>query len=90
MFCFFSVFQFTKHISPSYHHERPERSVQMRLYAMHKGQFLLTAIMFLCLFFIALLMGMAGPRITTDHKEYARLLPRYVDTLLFDSFAFLY
>ncbi len=49
--------------------------MQMRLYVMHKGQHLLTAIMFLCLFFIALLMGMAGPRITTDHTEYARLLP---------------
>ncbi len=68
--------QFSKHISPSYHHERPERSVQMRLYVMHKGQYLLTTIMFLCLFFIALLMGMAGPRITTEHKEYATLLPK--------------
>ncbi len=51
----------------------------MRLYVMHKGQHLLTAIMVLCLFFIALLMGMAGPRITTEHKEYARTLPRSAD-----------
>ncbi len=60
---------FTKHIAPTYHHERPERSVQMRLYTMQKGQFVLSFIMFVCLFFIALLMGMAGPKITTEHSE---------------------
>ena len=66
--------EFTKHIAPSYHHERPERSIQMRLYTMHKGQHLLIFIMFLCLFFIALLMGMAGPRIITEHTERATQL----------------
>ena len=60
---------FTRHIAPSYHHERPERSLQMRLYTMQKGQHLLMAIMFACLFLIAVLMGMAGPRITADHRE---------------------
>ena len=40
------------------------RSVQMRLYTMHKGQHLLIFIMFLCLFFIAVLMGLAGPSMT--------------------------
>ena len=29
---------FSRHIAPSYHHERPERSLQMRLYTMQKGQ----------------------------------------------------
>jgi len=48
------------------------RCAQMRLYTMHKGQFLLTAIMFGCLFLIALLMGMAGPNITVDHLERAK------------------
>eukprot|EP00095_Tigriopus_kingsejongensis_P007871 snap_masked-scaffold127_size327531-processed-gene-1.2 protein:Tk07871 transcript:snap_masked-scaffold127_size327531-processed-gene-1.2-mRNA-1 annotation:"hypothetical protein DAPPUDRAFT_312162" len=66
--------EFTKHIAPSYHHERPERSIQMRLYTMHKGQHLLIFIMFLCLFLIALLMGMAGPRIITEHTETATKL----------------
>ena len=28
--------EFTRHISPAFNHERPERSVQMRLYTMHK------------------------------------------------------
>ncbi len=65
-----------------------------RLYTMHKGQFLLIFIMFLCLFFIALLMGLAGPRIITQHVERAtkmitykvckkykvRTIARYVDT----------
>ena len=36
----------------------------MRLYTMHKGQHLLIFIMFLCLFFIAVLMGLAGPSMT--------------------------
>ena len=66
--------EFTRHIAPSYHHERPERSIQMRLYTLHKGQYLLIFIMFLCLFFIALLMGMAGPRIITEHTEKATML----------------
>ena len=66
--------EFTRHIAPTYHHERPERSIQMRLYTMHKGQYLLMFIMFLCLFFIALLMGMAGPRIITEHTEKATML----------------
>ena len=55
---------FSKHISPAFHHERPDRSVQMRLYTMHKGQHLLIFIMFLCLFFIAVPMGLAGPSMT--------------------------
>ena len=66
--------EFTKHIAPAFNHERPERSVQMRLYTMHKGQHLLIFIMFLCLFLIALLMGMAGPRILTEHTEKATAL----------------
>ena len=66
--------EFTRHIAPTYHHERPERSIQMRMYTMHKGQYLLIFIMFLCLFFIALLMGMAGPRIITEHTEKATML----------------
>merc|ERR1712038_643458 len=36
---------------------------------MHKGQHLLIFIMFLCLFLIALLMGMAGPKILVKHTE---------------------
>ena len=66
--------EFTRHISPAFNHERPERSVQMRLYTMHKGQHLLIFIMFLCLFLIALLMGMAGPRIIAEHVEKATTL----------------
>ena len=73
--------QFAKYIGPSYHHERVERSIQMRLYTLHKGQHLLIFIMFLCLFFIALLMGMAGPRIITEHTEKgSKLLEKMGDS----------
>lgn len=65
---------FARYIAPAYHHERPERSIQMRLYTLHKGQYLLVFIMFVCLFFIALLMGMAGPRMVLEHKEKGTLL----------------
>ena len=34
-----------------------------------QGQHLLIFIMFLCLFLIALLMGMAGPKILVEHTE---------------------
>ena len=50
--------------------------LQMRLYTMHKGQHLLIFIMFLSLFFIALLMGMAGPSIITTYEESAAKLVR--------------
>ena len=63
--------EFTKHITPAFNHERPDRSVQMRLYTMHKGQHLLIFIMFLCLFFIAILMGLAGPSMTLRFKIQA-------------------
>ena len=63
--------EFTKHITPAFNHERPDRSVQMRLYTMHKGQHLLIFIMFLCLFFIAILMGLAGPSMTLRFKMEA-------------------
>ena len=43
---------------------------------MHKGQHLLIFIMFLSLFFIALLMGMAGPSIITTYQESAAKLVR--------------
>ena len=54
---------------------------QMRLYTMHKGQHLLILIMFLCLFFIALLMGMAGPSIITEHAESASKLTNGSDKI---------
>ena len=52
---------FTKHISPAPSHERPERSVQMRLYTMQKRHFLLCFTIFFCLFCISVLIGMASP-----------------------------
>lgn len=48
---------------------------------MHKGQHLLIFIMFLCLFFIALLMGMAGPSIITKYEENAANLVNGTDKI---------
>jgi len=44
------------------------------LYTMHKGQHLLIFIMFLCLFFIAVLMGLAGPSMTMKFTMQASTL----------------
>ncbi|XP_063404166.1 transmembrane protein 181-like isoform X1 [Mytilus trossulus] len=52
---------FSKHIAPTYHHDRCERSVQMRLYALNKRQFVLVFVTFFICFGITLLIGIAGP-----------------------------
>ena len=82
--------QFGRYIAPIYRHERPERSIQMRLYTMQKGQHLLMFIMFLCLFFIALLLGMAGPKMIVKHTEKANISmkegPYYILTPKLDTY----
>ncbi|BES92769.1 Wnt-Hypothetical protein factor required for Wnt secretion [Nesidiocoris tenuis] len=58
--------EFNKYIAPAYHHDRCERSVQMRLYSMHKREFVMV---FLCFYFclgLAVFIGLAGPPITTE------------------------
>ena len=52
---------------------------------MHKGQHLLIFIMFLSLFFIALLMGMAGPSIITTYEESAAKLVREANNVSVDG-----
>ena len=46
---------------PSSSHARPEKSVTLRLYTMQKHHFLLSFIIFLALFFIAVMLGVASP-----------------------------
>ncbi|XP_046582714.1 transmembrane protein 181-like isoform X1 [Haliotis rubra] len=76
---FFSAF--AKHIAPSYHHDRCERSVQMRLYALNKRQFVLVFISFFVCFGISILIGIAGPPITDNvSKDSSSLIPRPNDT----------
>lgn len=62
---------FTKHISPAPSHERPERSVQMRLYTMQKRHFLICFTIFFCLFLISVLIGMASPNMVEKNTVKA-------------------
>ncbi|KAJ8315170.1 hypothetical protein KUTeg_007320 [Tegillarca granosa] len=63
---------FTNYIAPSYKHDRCERSVQMRLYALNKRQFVLVFVAFFICFGISILIGVAGPPIIeTVTKNYS-------------------
>lgn len=53
--------EFNKYIAPAYHHDRCERSVQMRIYSMHKGEFVMVFIAFFACFGLAIFIGLAGP-----------------------------
>lgn len=57
--------EFNKFIAPAYHHDRCERSVHMRLYSMHKREFVMVFLAFLACFGLGTLIGVAGPPITT-------------------------
>ncbi|KAK4881924.1 hypothetical protein RN001_005243 [Aquatica leii] len=69
--------EFNKYIAPAYHHDRCERSVQMRLYSMHKREFVMIIIAFLGCFGLATFIGLAGPPITsTTEVAGTSLLPK--------------
>ncbi|XP_075971889.1 transmembrane protein 181 isoform X2 [Anticarsia gemmatalis] len=53
--------EFNKYIAPAYHHDRCERSVPMRIYSMHKGEFVMVFIAFFALFGLGVFIGLAGP-----------------------------
>ncbi|XP_028036128.1 transmembrane protein 181 [Bombyx mandarina] len=53
--------EFNKYIAPAYHHDRCERSVQMRIYSMHKGEFVMVFIAFFACFGLGVFIGLAGP-----------------------------
>ncbi|KAL4713253.1 hypothetical protein ACJJTC_018601 [Scirpophaga incertulas] len=53
--------EFNKYIAPAYHHDRCERSVQMRIYSMHKGEFVMVFITFFACFGLGVFIGLAGP-----------------------------
>nr|CAG4636043.1 EOG090X03I5 [Eubosmina coregoni]SVE69704.1 EOG090X03I5 [Eubosmina coregoni] len=62
-FCdFFSDFS---RAAPAYHHERVERSIQMKLYALNKRQFCLVFVAFFACFGMSVFIGLAGPPITS-------------------------
>ncbi|XP_066968307.1 transmembrane protein 181 [Macrobrachium rosenbergii] len=66
--------EFSKFIAPAYHHDRCERSVQMRLYTMHKREFVMVFIVFFAMLGLALFIGLAGPPITVTAKQRATQL----------------
>ncbi|XP_062606630.1 transmembrane protein 181-like, partial [Saccostrea cucullata] len=66
---------FARYISPSYHHDRCERSVQMRLYALSKRQFVMVYIIFFVCFGISVLVGVTGPPIIETVSQNSSALP---------------
>ncbi|KAG8194655.1 hypothetical protein JTE90_003127 [Oedothorax gibbosus] len=69
--------EFGKNIAPTYYHDRCERSVQMRLYTMHKREFVLVISAFFASFSMFLFIGLAGPPITkTVTQNATKLSPR--------------
>ncbi|KAG8227320.1 hypothetical protein J437_LFUL006761 [Ladona fulva] len=69
--------EFNKYIAPAYHHDRCERSVQMRLYSMHKREFVMVFVAFFACFGLGVFIGLAGPPITsTSEQKSSKLLPK--------------
>ncbi|XP_050303960.1 transmembrane protein 181 [Anthonomus grandis grandis] len=69
--------EFDKYIAPAYHHDRCERSVQMRLYSMHKREFVLIFVLFFVCLGFTIFIGLAGPPITqTTSIDGISLLPK--------------
>lgn len=66
--------EFNKFIAPAYHHDRCERSVHMRLYSMHKREFVMVFLAFLACFGLGTVIGLAGPPITTTTEISASSL----------------
>ncbi|XP_055381235.1 transmembrane protein 181 [Condylostylus longicornis] len=60
--------EFNKYIAPAYHHDRCERSVYMRLYSMHKREFVMVFIGFFICFGLGIVIGLAGPPITNTNE----------------------
>ncbi|CAB0033201.1 unnamed protein product [Trichogramma brassicae] len=65
--------EFNKYIAPAYHHDRCERSVNMRLYSMHKREFVMIIVAFFACFCLAVFIGLAGPPITVTIPQQAHL-----------------
>ncbi|XP_066254636.1 transmembrane protein 181 [Euwallacea similis] len=69
--------EFDKYIAPAYHHDRCERSVQMRLYSMHKREFVMIFVLFFACLSLTIFIGLAGPPITqTSPIDATSLLPK--------------
>ncbi|GLV41173.1 uncharacterized protein CBL_04697 [Carabus blaptoides fortunei] len=80
--------EFNRYIAPAYYHDRCERSVQMRLYSMHKREFVMVFIAFFICFGLGLFIGLAGPPITsTTEIDALNLMLNDNSTKKFDNLA---
>lgn len=66
--------EFNKYIAPAFHHDRCERSAHMRLYTMHKREFLVVFLAFFACFGLGIFIGLAGPPITWSSEVNATTL----------------
>ncbi|RVE44191.1 hypothetical protein evm_011146 [Chilo suppressalis] len=73
--------EFNKYIAPAYHHDRCERSVQMRIYSMHKGEFVMVFIAFFACFGLGVFIGLAGPSPTMTTSVSALTLLSNASTI---------
>lgn len=64
--------EFNKYIAPAPQHDRCERSVHMRLYTMHKREFVMVFMAFLAAFGLGIFIGLAGPPITEETEVTAK------------------
>lgn len=80
--------EFNKYIAPTFHHDRCERSAHMRLYTMHKREFLMVFLAFFACFGLGIFIGLAGPPITWSTEiNAANLRPNTSTTQSDDFFA---
>lgn len=61
--------EFNKYIAPAYHHDRCERSVHMRLYGMHKREFVMVFAGLFAMVGLATFIGLAGPPLTLTSQQ---------------------
>lgn len=73
--------EFNKYIAPAYHHERCERSVQMRIYSMHKREFVMVFAAFIACFGLGIFIGLAGPPITIKTETSAKQIMASVNNV---------
>ncbi|XP_038222945.1 transmembrane protein 181 [Zerene cesonia] len=78
--------EFNKYIAPAYHHDRCERSVQMRVYSMHKGEFVMVIIAFFACFGLGVFIGLAGPSPTMTTSISATSVLKNASTIFTGPF----
>ncbi|ODM90187.1 Transmembrane protein [Orchesella cincta] len=70
---------FDRYLAPAYHHDRCERSVQMKLYSMHKREFVIIFLGFFVALGLAVFIGLVGPPITWSTEIHASYLDNVTD-----------